>query len=91
MLKDIGWRSHEDHMDLRYRYGEEFQDRSKDIIECIKQYAEKRLKHRLEQMNKYKYLVSQFRNFRESPWFRELPRWARIPIARFSCLNIDSW
>ena len=41
ILREIGWRDHEEHMALRYKSGHEFQDRCKDIIECIRQYAEK--------------------------------------------------
>ena len=82
ILSEIGWRSHEDHIALRGLNGNQFQDRCKEIIECIKQYAEKRLRDKLDKMSKYRYLVSQFRIVKESSWFRELPRWARIPVAR---------
>ncbi len=40
ILREIGWRSQADHISLRYLNGIQFQDRCKDIIECIKQYAE---------------------------------------------------
>jgi hypothetical protein len=48
ILREIGWRNHADHIALRHLNGNQFQDRCKDIIECIKQYGEGRLRDKLE-------------------------------------------
>ena len=53
IFREIGWRHNEDHIALRFLNGNQFQDRSKHIIECIKQHAEKWLRNKLDQLSKH--------------------------------------